>query len=122
MRIVLLNPFLGSAVRRRHTTIIALRERGQEIELLFTSLKAMSVLAKQISEAVSEMLEGGEGSEWINPSLAARSRARDESSDLLYDAGLLERPEFMRRRSAPVIRPLLAESKPAGAKDPPGSQ
>lgn len=129
MRIVLLNPFLGSAVRRRHTTLISLRERGQEIELLFTSLRAMSALAKQLSEAVSEMLDGGEGAEWINPSVAVRRRARDEASDLLYDAGLLDRPGFMRRR--PVIEPVTGPrprhpapaAKPAGgAGDPPSGR
>lgn len=128
MKIILLNPFLGHVIRRRHTTLVVLRERGQEIELLFTSLKAMAVLAQHISEAVSEALRGGEGAEWTNPSITVRRRIQDEASDLLYDAGLLERPGFMRR---PVIERISRqqdrsraqeEAKPAAAEDPRGSR
>lgn len=122
MRIVLLNPCVSYAGRRRHTTLVCLREHGQDVELLFTSLKALAALRDQAQEAITAMLEGREGSAWENPSIATRRRAYDEASDLLYDAGLLERPEFMRR---PVVQRIVrrAPARPSGAAgDPPAGQ
>jgi hypothetical protein len=125
MRIVMLNPFLASVVRRRHTTLVTLREHGQEIELLFTSLRALDALRQQISEAIRQALDGAEGTEWVNPYLAARRRAHDEASDLLYDAGLLDKPEFMARAelaAPPRVERLGQRSdKSAGPDSPAGS-
>lgn len=117
MKIVMLNPFLAHCIRRRHTTLVSLREHGQDVELLFTSLKALDQLRHFLNDAVDEILSGREGTEWTNPSIEARRRARDEASDLLYDAGLLERPPFMRR---PVIEPVVPGSRrqAQGAAEP----
>ncbi len=112
MRIVMLNPFLAHCVRRRHTTLVSLREHGQDVELLFTSLKALAQLRQCLDDAVEEILSGREGTEWTNPAVETRRRARDEASDLLYDAGLLERPPFMQR---PVIEPVVPRRREAAA-------
>lgn len=103
MRIVMMNPIVASVLRRRHTTLFILRERGQEIELLFSSLKALSFFADHTREAIDKALAGQEGTEWENPSIRLRRRIRDEASDLLYEARLLERPDFMRFSRPPQV-------------------
>ena len=97
MRIIMTNPKVAAVYRRRHTTVVVLQERGYEIELLYTSLAALDALAEDMAAGVDAALDGQAGTEWHNPKCAVRTRRSDEISDLLYDAGLLERPAFMRR-------------------------
>jgi hypothetical protein len=97
MRIVMTNPRVAAVHRRCHTTVVVLQERGYEIELLYTSLAALDALAEDMAAGVDAALDGQAGTEWHNPKCAVRTRRSDEISDLLYDAGLLERPAFMRR-------------------------
>ena len=98
MRVLITNPRVAAVIRRRHTTLVVLRERNQDVELMFTSLQLLEQLADNIDDGVAAALDGVAGTQWNNPNIPLPKRRIDEEyGDLLYDAGLLDRPEFMRR-------------------------
>ena len=98
MRVLITNPRVAAVIRRRHTTLVVLRERNQDVELMFTSLQLLEQLADNIDDGVAAALDGMAGTQWNNPNIPLPKRRIDEEyGDLFYDAGLLDRPEFMRR-------------------------
>jgi len=101
MRIVMMNPRLRCAVRRRHSTVLVIEEFGHQIELVFTSLKSLDSFGEHTAAAVDRLLEGKPGEEYWNPSVRDR---RPESSELdsLHREDWLETPEFSRRRAVVV--------------------
>jgi cell division septation protein DedD len=125
MRIYILNPSVLTAIRGRTSTTIILRERGgQQIELVFTSLKAMGLFADDIDASVEAMEDGRAGVIWQSPRLSQslEQLARTLYSDPLQDAGVIERPAFLApqpviRRAAPPVR--TAPPPPAPAPQPP---
>lgn len=112
MRIYILNPAVLTAIRGRTSTTIVLRERGgQQIELVFTSLKAMGLFADDIDASIEAMEDGRAGVIWQSPRLAQslEQLARTLYADPLQDAGVIERPAFLapqpmiRRATAPKV-------------------
>ena len=104
MRVVMLNPRLRCGIRRRHSTVLVLEEFGHQIELVFTSMKALEYLTDAVDECAEKLVNGQAGEEWWNPRVPADRRRPPEPLDLLHEESLLETPEFVRRRTVAVRR------------------
>jgi hypothetical protein len=110
----MMNPRLRCGIKRRHSTVFVLEEYGHQIELIFTSMRALEQLADSVDECAETLMAAAPATEWWNPRVPADRRRPPEHLDLLHEESLLETPEFVRRRAV-AVRRVSPPAKPPAA-------